>query len=85
MLVHILTDYLDECYLVLWEEENSVSVVPACNVAKGRREAIGEYCDVMFKRKSYPGRVAAKGMKYFMQVYFGILAGYLFVRVCYLG
>ena len=56
--------FYNECYLVVWEEENSVSVVSASNVAKGNGADVGECCDVVYKRKNYLGRVAAKGSNY---------------------
>ena len=82
ILVHFLVNHLDEYYLVLWEEENSVSVVSESNVAKGGGAAVGECCDVVWKRKCYLGRVAAKGTNNIVQVYLSMLAGYLSVRAC---
>ena len=48
-------------YLVLWEEENSVSVVPATSVVDQERAIVGERCDVSILRKRYPARIAAEG------------------------
>ena len=62
--MYFLVDCLDECYLVVWEEENSVSVASPSNVAKGNGADVGECCDVVYKRKNYLGRVAAKGSNY---------------------
>ena len=58
-LVHC---HLEQYYLIFWEEENSVTVVSASNIANGRQTVVGKCCDVVYNHKSYVGQIAAKGM-----------------------
>ncbi len=53
--------FLVKCYLVFWEEENSVSVVPASSIVEREQAMVGERCDVLILRKRYPAKIAATG------------------------
>ena len=68
LLYFLVHCYLELYYLVFWEEENSVTVVAASNIANGRQTAVEECCDVVYDLNSYVGRIAAKGMNWFMPV-----------------
>ena len=78
MLVRFVVCCVEECYLVLWEEENSVSVVSTSNVTKGREAAVGECCEVACKCKTYIGRIAAKGTTYLRMYSLATFSVYIF-------
>ena len=51
----------EKYYLVFWEEEDSVSVVPQACLAESKQPTVGEVCDVILRRKRYSGRISATG------------------------
>ena len=52
LLYFLVHCYLEQYYLIFWEEKNSVMVVSASNTANRRQMAVGKYIFLSFDARN---------------------------------